>query len=115
MIFARELSVSSDAKTCWEVLTDVPQVVAWVSIVDDAREISPLEKYTAVLMDRLGPFKLRAELDIIVGEVEVGNRIRVRASGEDRQVSSRVGIDAVLRLTDLDSGPRGLPSRGTTR
>lgn len=115
MFFARELSVSSDAKTCWEVLTDVPQVVAWVSIVDDAREISPLEKYTAVLMDRLGPFKLRAELDIIVGEVEVGNRIRVRASGEDRQVSSRVGIDAVLRLTDLDSGPRGLPSRGTTR
>lgn len=104
MTFTRELSVSSDAKTCWEVLTDVPRLVDWVSIVDDAREISPLEKYTAVLMDRLGPFKLRADLDIVVGEVEVGNSIRVRASGEDRQVSSRIGIDAVLTLADLDSG-----------
>jgi carbon monoxide dehydrogenase subunit G len=104
MTFTRELSVSSGAKTCWELLTDVPRLVGWVSIVDDAQEISPLEKYSAVLMDRLGPFKLRADLDIVVSEVEVGHRIRVRASGEDRQVSSRIGVDATLTLTDLDSG-----------
>lgn len=104
MTFNRELSVSSDTKTCWEVLTDVPRLVEWVSIVDDAHEIAPLEKYTAVLMDRLGPFKLRADLDIVVSEVEIGRRIRVRASGEDRQVSSRIGIDAVLTLDDLAAG-----------
>lgn len=104
MTFNRELSVSSDVKTCWEVLTDVPRLVEWVSIVDDAQEIAPLEKYTAVLMDRLGPFKLRADLDIVVSEVDIGKRIRVHASGEDRQVSSRIGIDAVLTLDELDGG-----------
>lgn len=104
MTFNRELSVSSDANTCWDVLTDVPRLVDWVSIVDDAREIAPLEKYTAVLMDRLGPFKLRADLDIVVSEVEIGKRIRVRASGEDRQVSSRIGVDAVLTLAEADGG-----------
>lgn len=104
MTFTRDLSVSADTDTCWTVLTDVPRLVDWVSIVDEAKEISPLEKYSAVLMDRLGPFKLRADLDIVVSEVEVGRRIRVRANGEDRQVSSRIGIDAVLTLTPRDAG-----------
>jgi len=104
MTFTRDQSVAADAGTCWAVLTDVPRLVEWVSIVDEAREISPLEKYTAVLMDRLGPFKLRADLDIVVSEVEVGRRIRVRANGEDRQVSSRIGIDAVLSLAPNEGG-----------
>jgi len=98
MNFSRELTVSADPATCWTVLTDVPQLVEWVSIVDEAKEIALLEKYTAVLMDRLGPFKLRADLDIAVSEVDPGRRIRVRAAGEDRQVSSRIGIDATLTL-----------------
>jgi carbon monoxide dehydrogenase subunit G len=102
--FDRELAVSADRQQCWSVLTDVPSLVEWVSIVDDAHEIAPLEKYTAVLMDRLGPFKLRADLAIDVSEVVAGEHIRVRASGEDRQVSSRIGIDAVLAIDQVDGG-----------
>lgn len=98
MSFSRDLRVATDPATCWAVLTDVPRLVTWVSIVDHATEISPLQKYTAVLMDRVGPFKLRADLDILVSEVEPARHIRVRASGEDRQVSSRIAVDAVLDL-----------------
>jgi carbon monoxide dehydrogenase subunit G len=98
--FSRDIAVVADPATCWTVLTDVPKLVDWVSIVDDAKEISALEKYTAVLMDRIGPFKLRADLDITVSEVEVQRRIRVHAEGEDRQVSSRIVIDALLTLAD---------------
>ena len=98
MTFSRQLTVAADTETAWTTLTDVPRLVQWVSIVDDAKELAPLEKYTAILMDRLGPFKLRADLDISVSEVEAGRHIRVRAAGEDRQVSSRIGIDAVLTL-----------------
>jgi carbon monoxide dehydrogenase subunit G len=104
MKFDRELLVSSDREKCWSVLTDVPRLVTWVSIVSDAQEKAPLESYSAVLTDRLGPFKLRADLDITVSDVVPGERIRVKASGEDRQVSSRIGVDAVLVLADADGG-----------
>lgn len=107
MTFSRQLTVSADTETSWSVLTDVPRLVEWVSIVDDAVEIAPLETYSAVLLDRLGPFKLRADLDIVVSEVEVGRHIRVRASGEDRQVSSRIGIDATLRMEPRDASGGG--------
>lgn len=96
--FSRDLSVAREPAECWSVLTDVPRLVTWVSIVDDAKELVPLERYTAVLMDRLGPFKLRAELAIDVGEVEVARHLRVRAAGEDRQVSSRIGVDATMDI-----------------
>jgi uncharacterized protein len=98
--FSRDIAVVADPATCWAVLTDVPTLVDWVTILDGAREISPLEKYTAVLMDRIGPFKLRADLDITVSDVEVQRRIRVYAEGEDRQVSSRIVVDALLTLAD---------------
>lgn len=102
--FERDIAVRAGRDRCWAVLTDVPQLIDWVSIVSDAAEIAPLEKYTAVLMDRLGPFKLRADLAIEVSEVVPGEHIRVRASGEDRQVSSRIGVDAVLVIGELPGG-----------
>jgi carbon monoxide dehydrogenase subunit G len=98
MTFGRDLAVRSDPDKCWAIVTDVPRLVGWVTILHDAKELAALEHYEAVLMDRMGPFKLRADLDIRVSEVAVGRRIRVTASGEDRQVSSRIGVDATLTL-----------------
>jgi carbon monoxide dehydrogenase subunit G len=102
--FERDIEVQADRDRCWSVLTDVPRLIDWVSIVSDATEIAPLEKYTAVLTDRLGQFKLSADLAIEVSEIVPGEHIRVRASGEDRQVSSRIGVDAVLLIGELPGG-----------
>src|SRR5262245_45446617 len=103
MTFDRSLPVTSDPAGCWRALTDVPRLVTWISIVDEAKELAPLDRYTAVLADRIGPFKLRADLDITVSEVEEPHTIRVRAAGEDRQVASRIAVDATLRLRPRDN------------
>jgi carbon monoxide dehydrogenase subunit G len=94
------MPVSADAGRAWSTLTDVPQLVEWVSIVEQAGVVTPLERYTAVLMDRLGPFKLRADLDIELRDVEVGRHVAMRAEGEDRQVGSRVVVTAHLDLIE---------------
>jgi uncharacterized protein len=102
--FTRELTVSADPEKCWSTLTDVPLLVGWISVVEQAQELVPLERYSAVLMDRLGPFKLRADLDITLSDVVLGRHVVVRAEGEDRQVGSRVVVDAAL---DLESRAEG--------
>lgn len=104
--FTRELTVGADPTACWQVLTDVPRLVSWVSIVDNAVEHERLASYSAVLLDRLGPFKMRADLDIKVSEVSEVSYIRVQAAGEDRAVSSRLGVDATLRLEEANVGTR---------
>ena len=78
--FSRTLATTSDADTCWAVLTDVSRVAGWVTIVGEVNEIEPLAKYSTVLMDKVGPFKLKADLDIRVPEVEAPHRIHITAA-----------------------------------
>ena len=111
--FSREITVTADAERTWATLTDVPLLVDWVSVVEQAEEITPLEKYSAVLMDRLGPFKLRADLDITLSEVEVGRHVAMRAEGEDRQVGSRVVVLAQLDIDVDASGACVVRAAGT--
>lgn len=101
--FDRRLTVSASPREAWDVLTDVPRLVDWVNIVEDAHEIEPLSKYSAVLRDKIGPFKLRADLDIRVNDVDVGRRIALRAEGEDRQVGARLLVDAAMELDTSDT------------
>jgi uncharacterized protein len=104
--FTRELTVSADPAACFQALTDVPRLVSWVAIVDNAVEHERLASYSAVLLDRLGPFKMRADLDIKLSEVSEPSHLRVQAAGEDRSVASRLGVDATLRLEEAGPGTR---------
>ncbi len=102
--FHRELPVKASAEDSWAAMVDVPRLVSWVSIVEDAVEVEALRTYTAVLMDRLGPFKLRADLDVTVSDVHEGTSLKVRAVGEDRSVGSRLLVLADLRVTPTEHG-----------
>lgn len=96
--FDRRLDVSATPQEAWAVLTDVPRLVDWVDIVEDAHEIERLSRYSAILRDRMGPFKLRADLDIRVNEVDVEKYIALSAEGEDRQVGARLRVEASMEL-----------------
>ena len=102
--FSRTLATTSDAETCWAVLTDVSRIAGWVSVIGDVAELEPLANYTAVLMDKVGPFKLKADLAIKVPEVDAPHRIHITAAGEDRQVASRIAIDATLEIKSAETG-----------
>jgi carbon monoxide dehydrogenase subunit G len=90
--FEISIPVQSDPAKCWEILTDVPLLASWVTILHDVQEQSRMERYSAVL------------LDVKVSEVVDAAHIRVQAAGEDRQVSSRIGIDATLTLDNRADG-----------
>lgn len=102
--FRRTVTVGASPDVTWSSLTDVPLLVSWVSIVQEAAVVEPLSKYTAILMDRLGPFKLRADLDITMFDVEVGKSLRARAAGEDRSVGSRLSVEAQLLIAERSEG-----------
>lgn len=104
--FSRSLTVGTPPEVAWNTLVDVRTLVSRVSILDEAVEHEPLARYSAVLADRLGPFKLRADLAITVDEVDAPRLIAVRAAGEDRQAASRIGVRATVRLEPVADGTR---------
>ncbi|MDH3538572.1 MAG: SRPBCC domain-containing protein [Acidimicrobiia bacterium] len=102
--FERSLTVGRSPAECWSVLTDVQRVANWVTVVGTVGELEHLQAYTAVLEDQFGPFKLRADLDIQVTDLDEGNSIAFRAKGEDRAVSTSIVVDGTLALQPEESG-----------
>lgn len=102
--FQREITLPAPPPALWKTITDVPLLTSWISSVEDAREIEPLSRYRAVLMDRMGMFSLRADLDIRVVEHEEPTHVHATAEGEDRQVGARITVDADLRMTPHGEG-----------
>ncbi|WP_116947643.1 CoxG family protein [Jiangella endophytica] len=102
--FGRELSVSAAPAQAWATLIDVPVLVSWISVLEQAEEQEHLARYSAVLLDRLGPFKLRADLAITLSDVRTEEHVTVHAEGEDRQVGSRLVVDATLDLAPSADG-----------
>lgn len=102
--FSRQVEVGASPEVVWQTFTDVERIAGWVTVVGDVIEIEPLAKYSAILQDRLGPFSVKADLDVTVTSLDEGSRIAFMAEGEDRQVSSRITIEAAMQLSDRDGG-----------
>jgi carbon monoxide dehydrogenase subunit G len=99
---ARTVRVAARPEAAWAALLDFPRVASWLPVVRDLREVEPLRRYTTVLEDRLGPFAMRADLQIDVAADASQRRLRVSGAGEDRQVASR--ISAALDLAVVPQG-----------
>ena len=111
--FNRTVTVNADRDRTWAVITDVDELASWVGIVHDVEVLSFLESYKAVLEDKVGPFKLRADLAIDVVVPEDRRRVKVTASGRDRAVDSKIAINASLELSDVDSGGTSIAVEGS--
>jgi carbon monoxide dehydrogenase subunit G len=100
--FSKTTAIAARPEDVWAALLDFQRVASWLSIVGQVREVEPMRRYTALLEDRVGPFALRADLAVSVTADEAQRRLHVAASGEDRQVASRIG--ATLDVTVSSDG-----------
>jgi carbon monoxide dehydrogenase subunit G len=101
--FAKTVQLSATPAAVWDALLDVRRVASWLSIVGDVRDVEPPRRYAALLEDRLGPFAMRADLDVTV-DSGPDHRMRVAAAGEDRQIASRISATVDLALEPSDGG-----------
>ena len=102
--FERRLEVAASPEETWSTITDVDRVASWVSVVGAVDTLELLARYSAVLADRLGPFSLKADLDVVVTDIDMGRSISFRAEGEDRQVASRIQVEATMELAPAGPG-----------
>lgn len=106
--FERSFVVPASARSTWDTITDVQRLISWLSVLEEAETIQPLDRYRAVLQDRLGMFSLRADLDITVSEHTEPTFIAASAEGEDRQVGSRIQVAVRLGLDEREEGAQTL-------
>jgi carbon monoxide dehydrogenase subunit G len=100
----KTIQLTAPISTVWDAMLDVRRVASWLSIVRDVQDADPPRRYTALLEDRLGPFAMRADLEVTVDGDAARHRMHITAAGEDRQVASRISATIDLALEALESG-----------
>lgn len=100
--FEETFELAAPPAAVWATVSDIPTVLSWISIVESVEELEADRRYLVVLADRLGPFKLRADVTVAVTEREHGRSIRARGDGEDRQIGSRLIVEVAMTLAERD-------------
>jgi carbon monoxide dehydrogenase subunit G len=101
----RDVTLAATPERVWQVLWDVPRMVACVPGCVEAREVEPRKRYAARMSQRVGPIALSVPLDIRVTE-EAPGRLALEARGRDGLLAAEVQMSVRLAVEAADAGSR---------
>lgn len=89
----------------WLVMVDIARIASCIPGCEQVEEHEHLALYTAVMKQKVGPFKLEVPAKIVVEEHHRPSLVRARASGKDKLTRTTLGVGLDVRLESLgDSG-----------
>lgn len=100
----RDVTIAAPNQAVWDFLWDVPRLAACIPGAKDVRIVEPGKRYTAVVGDKVGPFRVQFPLQIDVLEVQAPTRLRARAGGRDAAVDGLVKVDLDVALSPAEGG-----------
>lgn len=104
MNFRIDVVLPADAAAIWLVFFDVRRIAPLIPGCENVEETTPLAAYSAVMKQKIGPFRIDVPTVIVVEERDEPRRVRVRATGRDRITGTT--LDVVLAVA-LESAPEG--------
>lgn len=104
MEFRVEAAIPRAASEVWAVLVDIPKIAGCIPGCEDVQERVRLADYSAVLRQKLGPFKVALPAMITVQEVREPNWVKALASGTEKFTGTRIDVTLRMDLRDTEPG-----------
>ena len=104
MTVDREVTIAVPPQRVWDFLWDVPRLAACIPGAKDVHTVEEGKRYTAVVGEKVGPFRVSFPLQIDVLEVEAPTRLRARAGGRDASVDGIVKVELDVSLSPAGAG-----------
>jgi len=96
--FQKEVEIRAPREKVWKFIWDVDRFIACVPGCKEAKTIEEGKRYSAVMTEKVGPFKVEFPTTIEVLEREELSHIRAQAAGADNKIGSRMKIDLDVNL-----------------
>jgi len=100
--FEKEVEILATREKVWDFIWDVDRFIACVPGCKEAKTIEAGKRYSATMVEKVGPFKVEFPTTIEVLEREEMTRIKAQASGADNKIGSRMKIELDVRLREQD-------------
>jgi carbon monoxide dehydrogenase subunit G len=97
--FEKQVEIQAPIEKVWNFIWDVDRFIACVPGCKEAKTIEPGKRYSAIMVEKVGPFKVEFPTTIEVLEREEMSRVRAQASGADNKIGSRMKLDLEVKLS----------------
>jgi len=101
--FQKEVEILATREKVWQFIWDVDRFIACVPGCKDAKTVEEGKRYTAIMTEKVGPFKVEFPTTIEVLERVELSRIKAQAIGADNKIGSRMKIDLDVNLREQDN------------
>jgi len=104
MRFENKIAVAAPREKVWQFIWDVDRFIACVPGCKEAKTVEEGKVYTAMMVEKVGPFRVEFPMRIEVEESEPLSYIKARASGSDSKIGSLMKVELDVNLKEEGSG-----------
>jgi len=96
--FQKEVEIRAPREKVWKFIWDVDRFIACVPGCKEAKTLEEGKRYSAIMTEKVGPFKVEFPTTIEVLERDELTHIKAQAAGADNKIGSRMKIDLDVNL-----------------
>jgi carbon monoxide dehydrogenase subunit G len=100
--FEKEVEILAPRQKVWDFIWDVDRFIACVPGCREAKTVQAGKFYSAIMVEKVGPFRVEFPTSIEVLEREELSHIKAQASGVDNKIGSRMKLELDVNLTERD-------------
>ncbi len=103
MEFKMDVTLPTTAAEIWGIFFDVRRVATLIPGCENVVEIAPFREYSAVMKQRIGPFKLEVPTRIAVESYTPERDVALRAQGRDKLTGTTLDVHLAVALEEKGS------------
>ncbi|CAM3558821.1 Carbon monoxide dehydrogenase [Bordetella sputigena] len=104
MDFRIDALLPATASQLWEIFFDVRRVATLIPGCENVVEVEKLKTFSAVMRQKIGPFKLEVPTRIDIESYEIERQVALKALGTDKATGTTIDVRMVVNLDEQRDG-----------
>jgi len=104
MDFRIDALLPATATQLWEIFFDVKRVATLIPGCENVEEVEKLKVFSAVMRQKIGPFKLDVPTRIDIESYEIERQVSLKAAGRDKATGTTIDVGMVVNLEEQRDG-----------
>jgi len=94
------VSIAVSVQQTWDFLWNIERMMTCIPGCERVRTVAEGQRYEAEVGQKVGPFKVRFPLDIVIKGQQPPQRLLATATGQDAKIGSSVNVDLEVLLDE---------------
>jgi carbon monoxide dehydrogenase subunit G len=104
MDFRIDALLPATASQLWAIFFDVKRVATLIPGCENVVEVEELKTFSAVMRQKIGPFKLEVPTRIDIDAYEIERQVSLKAIGTDKATGTTIDVRMVVNLDEQRDG-----------